>query len=287
MIETRPLDSLAEMVQAVDLQREIWGYGEQGNSFPYPARALFALARSGGLVAGAFSGSDMVGLGVAWIGLPPNVPRRPYLHSQLVGVLKSHRRLRIAMRLKLLQRDFALECDLDLVRWTFDPLRATNARLNLARLGAVSTSYEINYYGRIRSSLGSGLDSDRLWAEWYVRSPRVANRLDSEARLKACGELPFACINPLSRSAEGSPRVLELQTDRQEESLLFEIPPDFQSLQTKDPRLAVEWQQKTRNGLRNYLARSYLLSDFIRVEDGGRCFYVLTRKPVEQVLKET
>ena len=42
------------------------------------------------------------------------------------------------------------------IEWTFDPLQASNAHLNIARLGAVVEEYEENIYGVSTSPLHQG-----------------------------------------------------------------------------------------------------------------------------------
>ena len=48
-------------------------------------------------------------------------------------------------------------------------------RFNIARLGAIVRHYIPNLYGRTSSPLHGGLPTDRLVAEWCVRSRRVEN----------------------------------------------------------------------------------------------------------------
>src|SRR5262249_29246223 len=83
-------------------------------------------------------------------------------------------------RLKLAQRDGALASGIDLIEWTFDPLQLKNAYFNIARLGAVVRRYVPDLYGRTSSPLHGGLPTDRLVAEWWLRSPRVHSRLSGE-----------------------------------------------------------------------------------------------------------
>ena len=67
-------------------------------------------------------------------------------------------------RLKLAQRERTLAQGLELVEWTFDPLMATNAQLNVARLGAVVEEYLENVYGASASPLHRGAPTDRFVA---------------------------------------------------------------------------------------------------------------------------
>src|SRR5206468_9774786 len=79
----------------------------------------------------------------------------------------------IGRRLKLAQRDDAIARGFDLMEWTFDPLEIRNAHLNIARLGVIVRRYQPDFYGPSSSPLQGGLPTDRLYAEWWLRSPRV------------------------------------------------------------------------------------------------------------------
>jgi len=73
------------------------------------------------------------------------------------GVLPAWRNAGIGRRLKLRQREEALERGIELIEWTFDPLELKNAFFNLERLGAVVRQYSENQYGVTDSPLHGGL----------------------------------------------------------------------------------------------------------------------------------
>jgi predicted GNAT superfamily acetyltransferase len=93
-------------------------------------------------------------------------------------VRNSFRNHGLGRRLKLAQRDDALAQGYELLEWTFDPLEIKNAHLNLVRLGALARRYSANHYGYSSSPLQGGLPTDRLVAEWWLKSKRVVNLLD-------------------------------------------------------------------------------------------------------------
>ncbi len=66
------------------------------------------------------------------------------------------------------------------MEWTFDPLEIKNAYLNITKLGALSRRYVADFYGPSSSPLQAGLPTDRLYAEWWLRSPRVEAALRGE-----------------------------------------------------------------------------------------------------------
>ncbi len=107
----------------------------------------------------------------------------------MVGVLASYRDRGVGRMLKLLQREDALARGIDLIEWTFDPLQLKNARFNITRLGAIVRHYIPNLYGFTTSPLHAGLPTDRLVAEWWVRSRRVENAVNDLPPLMASGRV--------------------------------------------------------------------------------------------------
>lgn len=170
-IEIRPLTTLEEFERCVVLQLEVWGYSD-GDLIP---RRVFLVAqRIGGQVLGAFDGETVVGFAMA---LPGYRKGHSYLHSHMLAVLPEYRNAGLGRRIKLAQREDALARGFDLMEWTFDPLEIKNAHLNIARLGAIARRYKGDFYGPSSSPLQGGLPTDRLYAEWWLRSPRVTRIL--------------------------------------------------------------------------------------------------------------
>ena len=99
----------------------------------------------------------------------------------MLAVRLGYRNSGLGRRIKLLQREEALAHGFELIEWTFDPLEMKNAHLNLERLGAIARRYNINQYGTTGSPLHGGLPTDRLVAEWWLRSKRVETLLGSGA----------------------------------------------------------------------------------------------------------
>ena len=136
---------------------------------------MFVVAdKVGGQVMGAFDGEVMVGFALS---VPGTRTGHVYLHSHMLAVRKDHRNGGLGRRLKLMQREDALARGIELIEWTFDPLEIKNAYLNLEKLGAIARRYNINQYGITSSPLQGGLPSDRLIAEWWLKSKRVETLL--------------------------------------------------------------------------------------------------------------
>jgi predicted GNAT superfamily acetyltransferase len=170
-VEIRRCHGLEEQRACVALQKEVWNFTD---AELVPLRMFVVAEKVGGQVMGAFEGNDMVGFALSVPGVRSG---RAYLHSHMLAVRKDHRNGGLGRRLKLLQREDALARGIELIEWTFDPLEIKNAYLNIEKLGAVARRYNINQYGITSSPLQGGLPSDRLIAEWWLKSRRVETLL--------------------------------------------------------------------------------------------------------------
>ena len=172
-IVLRRCSGLDELRACVALQKEVWNFTD---AELVPLRMFVVADKVGGQVMGAFEGNEMVGFALS---VPGTRTGHIYLHSHMLAVRKDHRNGGLGRRLKLLQREDALARGIELIEWTFDPLEIKNAYLNIEKLGAIARRYNINQYGITSSPLQGGLPSDRLIAEWWLKSKRVETLLSS------------------------------------------------------------------------------------------------------------
>ena len=171
----RVCDDPREFETCVEIQREVWGFDEADL---VPAR-LFNVARKiGGQAIGAFDGDQMVAFA---LGIPGNRNGHLYMHSHMLAVRPEYRNAGLGRNVKLFQREDALSKGIELIEWTFDPLEIKNAYLNIEKLGAITRRYTINQYGNVTSLLQGGLPTDRLTAEWWLKSKRVETLLATGA----------------------------------------------------------------------------------------------------------
>ncbi len=152
----------------VDLQRRVWGLSDLEIT---SAIQLIATVHAGGLLLVAEAGSaGIVGFSYGFAAWSEGAS---HVHSDMLAVLPDWQGRGVGLRLKWAQREAVLARGLGLVTWTFDPMRAKNARLNLRRLGATAREFLPDLYGRTSSALHHGLATDRLLARWELRSPSV------------------------------------------------------------------------------------------------------------------
>lgn len=206
-VSIRSVEEIAELECCVQLQVATWGY----DPADFVPRRMFSLAgRIGGQVLGAFAGERLVGFLLA---LPGYRNGSGYLHSHMLAVEPAFRDRGLGQQLKLAQREDALARGIDLIEWTFDPLEMKNAHLNLNRLGALARRYAPDFYGPTSSPLQGGLPTDRLYAEWWLRSERVERALAGQTENISSQERVFvpADLAVWKTTAAGRLRAREIQ----------------------------------------------------------------------------
>lgn len=213
-ISIRRLEAAEEMKLCVELQQQIWGYSEIDT---VPDQICIVARKTGGHVLAAYDGEQPVGFALAFAAIRDGLS---YLHSHMVGVIESHQNRGVGRLLKLAQREDALERGINLIEWTFDPLQLKNAHFNIERLGAIVRHYIPNLYGRTSSPLHAGLPTDRLVAEWWVRSQLVKDVLAGVRRARKSNQERIAIPAAIREICRDEPQQAEhIQTKVREEFL--------------------------------------------------------------------
>jgi predicted GNAT superfamily acetyltransferase len=225
-IRVRMMEHAQDMGACVDLQQRIWGYAPLDT---VPDQIFIVARKTGGQVMTAYDGDAPVGFALAFAAMRDGLT---YLHSHMVGVLEEYQNRGVGRLLKLAQRDDALERGINLIEWTFDPLQLKNAHFNIEKLGAIIRHYIPNLYGRTSSPLHAGLPTDRLVAEWWVRSQRVEDIL------------------------AGNPRPSTANPKR------ISIPADIRQICRDEPQRAEQIQIKVREQFSAYIANGHAAVGF-------------------------
>ena len=170
----RAIDSPADCKRCEDVQRRAFAYADID---VVPKNELLQIARSGGLVLGAFAREPALGAAERLVGFCFGFVGRDadgaiYHSSRMVAVVPEARRRGLAERLKRAQAEHVRAQGIVEIRWTFDPLAAANASLNLGKLGAAATGYARDYYGATSSPLHRH-GTDRLLVRWRLDRPRA------------------------------------------------------------------------------------------------------------------
>lgn len=251
------LTSYDEAVAVQRVQQACWGF-ERGEGL-YPP-LLLTVAQNGGVVLVAKDARDeTIGYIFGYLGRAPGGPLK--LCSQTMGVLPAYRNAGVATALKLAQRERALAQGLPLVTWTFDPLEAPNARLNLHKLGGVVRTYKRNVYGEQFGQLNEGLPTDRFLVEWWLDSEHVCRRAGGSAPSWE-DEGDWASVAQINqRDGLLWLDAYDLTCDAQ--ALWVEVPGNFQALKRTDMDLARDWRAKTRSIFEACFGRGYVAVDFV------------------------
>ena len=263
----RALRGAAEYAACVELQRRTWG--EQFAEL-VPPSMLMVSQEMGGVASGAFDGDRLAGFVFGISGVRDG----ELAHwSDMLAVDPAYRGHGLGRRLKLHQRDLLLGLGIRLMVWTYDPLVARNAHLNLSTLGAIARTYKRDAYGASNSPLHAGIGTDRLLAEWRLDSDRVIHRLEGRGAddepappLLAVPEPgdPFPRPGPFS-PAPGHP-----------ERVGVAVPADIDALKAADLALARAWRASVREALEWAFGAGYVATDLRRGENGTGV-YTLTR----------
>ncbi len=233
-IVIRPCRGIEEFEACVRVERAVWKSSDI-DVVPIP---LFVVAsETGGQVLGAFHGTDLVGFTLAIAGWRA---RKPFLHSHMTAVLDGYRDRGVGRRLKLYQREDALARGIALVEWTFDPLVTKNAYFNFMRLGAIARRYLPNAYGITTSPLHGSLPTDRLVAEWHLRSVRV--------RCVLAGK---------QASASTSKKAVRIT-----------IPSNLEELRSSEPMQARKIQSDVREDFLKWLGKGYAATAMVPSKGG-------------------
>jgi predicted GNAT superfamily acetyltransferase len=273
MATLRDLTTLEDCRAVVALEKEVWGYTDAEDVVPAPV--LIVTIKRGGVLIGAFEGERMVGFVYS---LPGIKAGKVMQWSHMLGVTSDRRNSGLGRTLKLAQREKTLSLGLDLVEWTFDPMQALNAHLNFARLGVLSDEYEVNIYGESSSALHRGAPTDRLVAQWRLRSPIVEQCvLEGRRPIRTPAEaaaLPAA--NRLDRRS-GPPASSDERLDLDVAEAAIAIPTDFTELLATAPDAALAWRLATRRLFTAYFDRRYAATEFVLDRANRRGYYILTR----------
>ena len=232
----RDLQTLDELRRVVELEKIVWEYTDGEDVVPVPILAI--TVKRGGILIGAFDGSDaMVGFVYSLPGLKSGCLIQ---WSHMLGVVAAYRNAGLGRSLKLEQRQRALAMGIEVIEWTFDPMQALNAHLNLTKLGAVVVEYEKNIYGESSSPLHRGTPTDRFVAVWNLKSSRVAARLaGGPGDVPQLGEIPL--INE-TRVANSWLTCGAWNSKLEDARLRVEIPFDFGKMQRSSPDVASDWR---------------------------------------------
>ena len=270
-IVIRPLCGHDEYQACLAMQRATWG-DAPGTLVPTPM--LIVAQRLGGVAAGAFDESGrLLGFVFGLTGIEDGI----LVHwSDMLAVLPEMRDRGLGRRLKTYQREQVARVGARVIYWTYDPLVAKNAWLNLMVLGARIHEYVVDMYGDTGSPLHAGLGTDRIIVAWDVepRSDDSSDRATSEdARRGSTGREAIALLNPGGRAFV--PPVTPVPCAG------IDVPEDIFAVRERSPADARSWRHSSREAFRWALARGYAFERIERAEDEDIARYMFRSSTAE------
>jgi chorismate synthase len=259
-VTIRPLRSHHEFRECVEIQKQTWG--EQFSEC-VPPTILKVCQRIGGVAAGAF---DTSGRLLGFVFGMTGIERGEIVHwSDMLAVRPEARNLGLGQKLKQFQADTLRELGVSRIYWTYDPLVARNAHLNLNKLGAEVVEYVVDMYGDTEAEMHR-LGTDRFIVAW-----RIAPHQGSDAVLP---DLPaLTAGTPVLNAAVGDGGISDLD----DPVVRVEVPVSIDAVQRVSLEEAERWRATTRAALVWAQDQGYRVTGFFRETDQGPCYYVLTR----------
>ncbi len=233
----RPFEHFEDFEQAEQLQNVTWSAVET-----VPSNMLIAMTHHGAIGLGAFDvDGRMVGFAFSFVSPTQLAGAHRGLshHSHMAAVLPELRGQGIGLQLKHAQAKAVLAQGYNLMTWTYDPLEAKNANLNITKLGGICRTYIPNCYGQMRDGLNAGLPSDRFEVEWWLNQEIDEWRMTSGEQRKV------------------------------------EIPVDFQAMKKADMAAAQAIRLKTRKEFEQAFADGFVVTGFEMT--AGRAAYLMTK----------
>ena len=279
-IVIRDLTSLDDLRQVQRVEKEVWGMGDEDS---LPMTLAIALQAAGSIFVGAFERDQLVGFAFGIFGREHG---QITIHSHMLAVLEPYRHHDLGLKLKQAQRDRALALGIREMTWTYDPLQSRNAHLNFAKLGIVSDTYKINFYGPETSSLLHRNGTDRLWVRWLLDSRRARDRAaGKDARAETLDALRL--LAPLvSFNGDGRPARADLAESLARQRVSIEIPGEILEVERTDMALARQWREATRWAFTEAMAAGFYVAEFCRSIRGqqGPGAYLLERGSVGELI---
>ncbi|MFB6610652.1 hypothetical protein ACFCVO_10055 [Agromyces sp. NPDC056379] len=153
-LTTHELSKYEDFQQASALYRRVFGYSSE--ELALNSNLLSALVRNGGSAVGVRNADgELIGFAYGFLGSDDS----GVFHYSQAAVVEQHAQGRgVGRLLKLRQREVVLASGVSTMRWAFDPALGRNAHFNLDILGAHSSAFVRDYYGRP--------GTDRLLVDW-------------------------------------------------------------------------------------------------------------------------
>jgi predicted GNAT superfamily acetyltransferase len=264
-LTVRSLRTQGDYEQCEELERTTWG-----ESYVVPSSLVMVVQKIGGVAAGAFDAEGRL-VGTVF-GLTGWHDEQRVHWSHMAAVRADLRGRGLGRELKLFQRQVVRDQGISTMLWSYDPLVARNAQLNINRLGALPVEYIEDLYGPgSDSKLHRGLGTDRFVVSWPLEETPASAIEDSSA---------WSAVPSANTDAMGAPLVGDFEVPDSELARV-EIPVDVQRAKEEAEDAGARWRFCTRRAFQEYFSRGHQVVGFERYAAEGRCAYLLRQEETE------
>ena len=271
-IEVKELTDFKHYKECLKLQGEIFGL-KDADKIPSPVLSMLnRRAIPMGIVLGGFiqeNGREKM------VGYMVNVAtlKVDSIYCMMIGVLPQYHNLNIGFRLISHLSEIALEKNIRHFYCIYELLEGRLGKFYFDKIGLSGVKYEVAAF-ELAGKKELPLDAFLVYGDFA--SDRLKKRLSETPVSRPNKEIPLNC--PIV----GEDRFVDA------ESVLVEIPEDFQALKQFDMDTAIRWRLSTRNIFDEYInRRDYYVADFFtKKENAKRSNYYMLKKKREADIVE-
>lgn len=246
----RNLQTAKELEEVRRLEAMIWSMEDS-----VPVNQSAAAVKNGGFILGAFYKNELIGFQYSFPGYDRN---KVYLVSHSLGIHPDYRKFGIGEKLKIAQKETALEMGYDRITWTYDPLETVNGNLNIHKLGAIAKEYIPNVYGEMADNLNAGIPTDRFLVEWHLNEQ---NKVNVKHVYVKEANIPYALY---TNEIDNFPFPEKTDLSLHDPHIFVPVPAQFQEIKRADLQLAKKWREKTGEVFSHYLSQGWVVSDLVK-----------------------
>ncbi len=229
-VEVRAVRAPPELNVLQSVMEAVWGM-----EIVPPRNLLRGLSLAGSTLLVAWRDDQPIGFALGWMGWESGL----HFHSHQTGVVLIERSGGVGYALKLAQRAACLEHGITEMRWTVDPLLATNAIFNMHRLGAHVVDFIPDCYGERTDAFNTGDVTDRVKVSWRL------DDIVGSVRLEPAADSPRLIVHdPVPSRSSYLPSI----------GALIPIPKRYHQLRQDEPSLADAWRRAVGSALADTFA---------------------------------
>ena len=256
-----------------DLEKDVWGYTDAEDVVPPPV--LIVSVKRGGILLGAFD--DRGAMKGFVYSIPAIKDGRLTQWSHMLGVTRDARDAGLGLRLKLAQRERALQMGIDLDRVDLRSAAGAQRAPQLRQARRRRRGVRGEHLRRVEQPAAPRSPTDRFVAEWRLTAPHVERRIAARRRSASCATRrwrPRRWSTRRSRPAHWlAPGAADCRCDAPR--LLVEIPVGYAEMQVAESGARARVADGHARDLPALPARGYRVVDFFLSREAGRGHYLL------------